>query len=313
MVHESFLITGIGGFVGRHLTALLRETGASVTGTVLPGETAVEGTECVQCRMEDQACVDNVVRSADPTVVFHLAAQSSVPRSLSDPRGTFEANVVGTLNLLEALRNRPSVRSLVLVISSEVYGIVPESELPVSEEARIQPVNPYACTKACADLLGEQYFSTFGVPVVRLRPFNHMGPGQSEAFAASSFARQIAKIEAGKKPPEIQVGNLDARRDFTDVRDIVRAYVLAVEKCSPGEVYNICSSKTVGMREILDHLLFLSSAEVKIVPDPERMRPSDMPVIMGDGSKFEAATGWRPEIPLDRTLNDLLDYWRGQV
>jgi len=319
MARESVLVTGISGFVGRHLAVLLsRRAGLDVHGTILsadevPQADRLPGVKLTECRLEVRSRVEAVVRRTKPSVVYHLAAQSSVPRSLSDPEGTFSSNVMGTLHLLEALRSTPHLRALVLISSAEVYGIVPESALPLTEDRNLDPTNPYACSKACADLLGAQYFKTFSVPVIRLRPFNHIGPGQADAFAASSFARQIAEIEAGVRAPKILVGNLEGRRDFTDVRDIVRAYTLAADGCVPGEVYNICSGKAVRIGDVLDKLLALSSQKVEVAQDPKLMRPSDLPVLLGDCSKFKAATGWSPEIPLAQTLRDLLDYWRGRV
>lgn len=315
MADEPILITGIAGFVGRHLTRALRESSDTpIFGTVISDsevapDNPIDGAELIQCRLEDRVGVEAAVRQVEPAVVYHLAAQSSVPASLSDPIGTFDANVMGTLHLLEALRGTSGLRAVVQISSAEVYGILPESALPVAEDAPLDPSNPYACSKACADLIGAQYYKTYGVPVIRIRPFNHIGPGQSDGFVTSSFARQIAEIEAGKKPPRLMVGNLEARRDFTDVRDIVRAYVAAAG-CTPGEAYNICSGRAVSIREVLDRLLALTSASVEVAPDPERMRPSDMPVTLGDCSKFRAATGWSPTTPLDRTLQDLLDHWR---
>ena len=319
MSDESILITGIAGFVGRHLTDLLRKSGDyKIFGTILPGEQpqqdgSLDDVSLIECRIEDRSGIESAINQARPSVVYHLAAQSSVARSLSDPSGTFQANVMGTLNLLESLRGSTELRALVLVSSAEVYGVVPESALPVTEDQNLDPSNPYACSKACADLLGAQYFKTFNVPVIRVRPFNHIGPGQADGFAASSFAKQIAEIEAGVRPPQIRVGNLEAKRDFTDVRDIVRAYILTSQRSVPGEAYNICSGAAVSMHEILDMLLSLTTSQVEVVPDPERMRPSDLPILLGDCSKFRNTTGWSPEIPLDQTLRDLLYYWRARV
>lgn len=318
MAGERILITGVAGFVGRHLANALRESSdAQVFGTVIsPAEVTpenpLEGVELIECRLEDRARVEAAVREVKPAVVYHLAAQSSVPASLSDPIATFDTNVMGTLNLLEALRGMSRLRAVVQITSAEVYGILPESALPVAEDAPLSPSNPYACSKACADLIGAHYHKTYGLPVIRIRPFNHIGPGQADGFVTSSFAKQIAEIEAGRKPARLVVGNLEARRDFTDVRDVVRAYVAAVG-CTPGEAYNICSGRAVSIREVLDRLLALTSASVEVTPDPERMRPSDTPVTLGDNSKFRAATGWSPAVPLDRTLQDLLDYWRLRV
>ena len=319
MADRRILITGVSGFVGRHLAAVLARLGdAGVYGTILSPQEVTEanplpGVELIECRLEDPARIADAVRQAQPSVVYHLAAQSSVPRSLTDPEGTFQANVMGTLHLLQALRQAEGLQRVVLIGSAEVYGALPESMLPANENALMDPSNPYACSKACADMLGAQYFRTFHLPVIRVRPFNHIGPGQSPAFAASAFARQIAEVEAGIRPPRIMVGNLDARRDFTDVRDVVRAYVLAAERCTPGEVYNICSGKAISMREVLDGLIALSSTGMEVAQDPDRMRPSDIPVTLGDCSRFKSATGWSPQIPMDTTLKDLLDYWREQV
>lgn len=319
MADSPILITGIAGFVGRHLTAALRESadspifGTVISDTEVTAENPIDGAETIVCRLEDRAAVESVVRRTEPSIVYHLAAQSSVPASLSDPTGTFSANVMGTLHLLEAMRGAQGLRAVILVSSAEVYGILPESALPVSEDAAFSPNNPYACSKACADLLGEQYFRTYGVPVIRIRPFNHIGPGQSDAFVTSSFAKQIAEIEAGKRPPKLMVGNLDARRDFTDVRDVIRAYVTAPDGCRPGEAYNLCAGRAVSIRAILDRLLTFTSVTIEVAQDPERMRPSDTAITLGDCSKFRAATGWSPSIPLDQTLRDILDYWRRVV
>ncbi|MDI6828697.1 MAG: GDP-mannose 4,6-dehydratase [Armatimonadota bacterium] len=315
MPHETTLITGVGGFVGRHLAELLVKTGAVVCGTIYSDDEVspdkpIPGVELMVCRLEDQSSVERVISQVQPSVVYHLAAQSSVTYSLANPVSTFRSNVMGTLHLLEELRKLSNLRAVILISSAEVYGIVPESKLPITEDTAFDPVNPYACSKACVDLLGAQYFRTFHLPVIRLRPFNHIGPGQSDAFVASDFAHQISDIEAGLRSPKLVVGNLDARRDFTDVRDIVRAYILAAEKCTPGEVYNICSGRSVSIREILDKLLSLTSVNVEVVQDAERMRPSDLPILVGDYSKFRAKTGWAPEIPLDQTLEDVLNYWR---
>jgi GDP-4-dehydro-6-deoxy-D-mannose reductase len=318
MDREAVLITGVSGFVGPHLGDALRKRGVvRIYGTILSRDEVKSGAppnvELTECHLEDPASVEAVVRQAEPSVVYHLAAQSSVPKSLADPRATFQANVMGTLNLLESLRGARNLRSLILVSSAQVYGTTTEPRLPVREDAALDPANPYACSKACAELLGAQYFETFELPVVRVRPSNHIGPGQSKDFAVSSFACQVAEIEAGIRPPQIMFGNLDAERDFTDVRDVVEAYILATEKCIPGEAYNICSGRAVSIREMLDALLALTSAQVEIIADPERMRPSDTPVALGDFSKMQAVSGWSPSIAMEKTLTDLLDYWREQV
>ncbi|HEY3297655.1 MAG TPA: GDP-mannose 4,6-dehydratase [Armatimonadota bacterium] len=313
MARESILITGVSGFVGKHLVGAL--SGRDIHGTCLCHEAGLEipGVKMIPCDLEDQASVESAVRLASPSVVYHLAAQSSVKASLDDPSGTHRINVLGTAYLLEALRNQPGVRVVIQVSSAEVYGIVSESETPLSEESPLKPGNPYSWSKALAEMLSAGYCRDFGLPIVTLRPFNHIGPGQSDKFVSSNFARQIAEIEAGIRLPQIMVGNLEARRDFTDVRDIVRAYDAAAQKCVPGEIYNIASGRAVAISEILSGLLSLTPAKVEVVTDPARMRPSDLPVLLGDSSKFRTATGWSPNIPLAETLQSLLDYWRRSV
>jgi len=319
MDRESILVTGITGFVGRHLAALLNiERQHEVSGTYAFEEELVsgglpEGLRMIECRLEDRDSVEKAVNEAKPSIVYHLAGQSSVSRSIKDPVETFQTNVMGTVHLLEALRKQTNLRAIVLVSSAEVYGIVPESSLPVDENVSLNPNNPYAWSKACVEMIGDEYWSDFGLPIIKIRPFNHIGPGQSDAFAASSFARQIAEIEAGLRPPQLCVGNLEARRDFTDVRDIVRAYVMMTKTCAPGEVYNLCSGSAVSLADILQKLLSFTSAKIEITADPERLRPADLPILLGNCGKFRTVTGWSLNIPIDQTLDDLLNYWRSRV
>jgi GDP-4-dehydro-6-deoxy-D-mannose reductase len=200
-----------------------------------------------------------------------------------------------------------------IACSSEEYGLVQPDEVPIRETNPLRPLSPYAVSKIGQDFLGYQYFQSYGLRVVRTRGFNHTGPRRGSVFVASNFSRQVAAIEAGIQEPVIRVGNLDAVRDFTDVRDMVRAYWLAVEQGRPGEVYNICSGRGITMRELLDHILALAEVEVTVETDPQRLRPSDVEKLIGDASKFRADTGWEPQIPLDRTLRDLLDYWRERI
>ena len=200
-----------------------------------------------------------------------------------------------------------------IACSSEEYGMVFPNEVPIRETNPLRPLSPYAVSKVAMDYLGYQYFESYKLRIVRTRGFNHTGPRRGETFAESTFAKQIALIEKGKQEPIIFVGNLEAERDYTDVRDMVRAYTLAVEKCDPGEVYNICTGKAFQMKAVLDMLLSFSNVKVQIKQDPARMRPSDVPILIGDNSKFVAKTGWKPEIPFEKTLKDLLDYWRARV
>ena len=220
-------------------------------------------------------------------------------------------NIVATLNILEALRAANYRRTkILLACSSEEYGLVSEKDIPIKEETALAPVSPYGVSKATIDMFGFQYYKSYGLNVIRIRAFNHTGPRRDEIYALSSFAKQIAEIEKGVREPSIYVGNLNSIRDYTDVRDIVRGYELAMEHCEPGDVYNICSSKGYKIKDLLDMLITLSKCDIKIVYDEERMRPYDLPIIVGDNSKFSKATLWSPQIDIEHTLQDLLNYWR---
>jgi len=220
---------------------------------------------------------------------------------------------LGQVNILEAVRRIGLKARIQLACSSEEYGMVHPDELPIKETNPLRPLSPYAVSKVTQDMLGYQYWMSWKVDCVRTRGFNHEGPRRGEVFVMSNFAKQIAAIEAGLHEPVIRVGNLDAVRDFTDVRDIVRAYWLAATRGEPGEVYNLASGRGITIREMLDRLLAMSRVEVRVETDPARLRPSDVEVLLGDASKFRAATGWEPHIPLDQTLADSLDYWRGRL
>ena len=254
------------------------------------------------------------LQASGPDLVFHLAAQASVPQSWKDPKSTYETNVLGQLSLLEAVRGLATQPRVLVVSSNEVYGAPTGPEaLPITEADPLRPNNPYAVSKAAQDMMGYQYFAAYSLSIVRVRPFNHIGPGQSDAFVVSAFARQIAEVEAGLKQPIIQVGNLEAMRDFTDVRDIARGYYGALTKGAPGEVYNLGSGKAVSIQSLLDFFLAHSTAKVRVERDPSRYRPVDVPCIYGDSSKVQRATRWRPVIPLEQTLMDVLEYWRTYV
>lgn len=251
------------------------------------------------------------VEAANPDCIYHLAAQSSVADSFADPLGTMQNNCAALVHLLEATREVTPTARVLVVSSAEVYGR--SAGGPIDETVELRPESPYAVSKAAVDLLGYLYWMSYGLPIVRVRPFNHIGPGQSERFVASSFARQIAEIELGMREPFLDVGNLDAQRDFTDVRDMVRAYELALTLGEPGSVYNLGGSTPITVGAILDHLLALSRKPATIRIDPQRLRRTDAPLQVCDGRRFRARTEWAPSIPLDVTLSDLLDYWRTQV
>jgi GDP-4-dehydro-6-deoxy-D-mannose reductase len=256
----------------------------------------------------------STIGSLRPTHIFHLAAQSFVPTSRKAPQETFTVNAIGTINILEAAKVLELDTKIHIAGTSEEYGYVKPEELPVTEKNPLRPLNPYAVSKVAADLAGQQYHRSYGLQVVITRAFNHTGPRRGDAFAESNFSKQIAQIEKGLQEPVIKVGNLESARDFSDVRDVVRAYWLALKKGEPGKVYNISSGRAIRLGDLLDRLLAQSRVKnIRIEQDPQRLRPSDVPHLPGDSSKFREATGWLPQIALDRTLKDLLDYWRGEV
>jgi GDP-4-dehydro-6-deoxy-D-mannose reductase len=313
------LVTGAGGFVGGHLVDFLHaeEPGVEIHGVVLPhggvSWRAASGARVVEADLNDPAAAAAVVEDVRPDRILHLAGQSSVHTSWLDPGGTMRTNVLGIVHLLDAVR-RQGLRPAVLVVgSAEEYGPVGPEEMPIREETPLRPASPYAVSKVAQGALALLYGPAGGLRVVLTRTFHHTGPGRGEAFAESSFARQIAEIEAGLRPPILKVGNLDAVRDFADVRDVVRAYWLLLEKGEGGVAYNVCSGTGRPVRRVLDMLLAGSSARIDVSVDPERLRPSDVPAQVGDPSRLRRATGWEAKIPLERTLRDLLDDWRART
>lgn len=261
----------------------------------------------------DTACMKRLIEGLQPERIFHLAAQSYVPASWSAPAETLRINVLGQVNLFEAIREA-GIDPLVHVAgSSEEYGLVYPHEVPMKETNPLRPLSPYAVSKVAQELLAWQYFQSYGLRTVVTRGFNHTGPRRGHVFVTSSFARQIALIEKGKKEPVLHVGDLSSKRDWSDVRDVVRGYWLALEKGVPGEVYNVGSGVARSVGQMLDMLLSLTSVKVEVRQDPSRLRPSDVKILWADCTKFRAQTGWAPEIPFEQTLGDLLDYWRNRV
>ena len=314
------LITGITGFVGSHLAEYALTRGdVEVFGTVRWRSRLenVEGFQdditMVDCDLRDSSATRRCLMELKPDYIFHLAAQSFVPTSWTAPEETLTTNIISELNLLEAMRDIDKEIRIQVAGSSEEYGLVFEEEAPIKETNPLRPLSPYAVSKVAQDLLAYQYNRSYGLFTVRTRAFNHEGPRRGDVFVTSNFAKQIALIEAGKQPPVLEVGNLEARRDFTDVRDVVKAYWLALEKGEPGEVYNIGSGRAVTIREMLDMLLALTDVKIEVRPVPERMRPSDVELLLADVGKFNALTGWKAEIPLTKTLADTLGYWRTRV
>jgi GDP-4-dehydro-6-deoxy-D-mannose reductase len=308
------LITGVGGFVGRHLLRHLRDAGDEVCGVGRSDAVkALEYAHVVQTDLSEAAAVERLVRETQPEAVYHLAAQSSPAESVANPWGTICNNLQGQLNVFEALLSA-GVRPRVLVVgSSDEYGQVRPEDVPTHENAPLRPITPYAVSKVGQDMMGFQYFAQHGIAAVRVRPFNHTGPGHDARFVIPSFARQLAEIEAGLREPVLRVGNLDVARDFTDARDMVRAYRLALIEGVPGDVYNIGSGRAVLLSEIVDDLAALCRVRVEIQTDPARWRKADIPHQQADTRKFMALTGWRPSIPWHTTLRDTFEYWREKV
>jgi len=312
------LITGISGFVGSHLAEyLLDQTDWQVAGTVFGLYDNIthlrDRLELYPAELSRLEVATFVLEQARPDAIFHLAAQPLVSVSWRDPWGTLETNIRVQLNILEGVvRVRPDCRVLV-VGSGEEYGPISPDDLPVDEDTPLRPTNAYALSKVTQDLMGLQYYLAHQLHVVRVRPFNHIGPRQRTGFVAPDLASQIAAAEAGLRPPVIEVGNLAARRDFSDVRDVVRAYVMALTHGEAGQVYNVGSGCSHSIQEMLDLLLAMSRVPIQVRQDPERMRPSDVPDIVCDAGRLRQHTGWQPTIPFEQSLHDILNYWREQV
>ncbi len=333
------LITGAGGFAGRHLTQHLAAvtdwelwgterplavTGGATAATArrseLPGRVALDAAwtsrhhlQLAPLELTEYSAVRDLLAALRPEYLFHLAAQSIVQRAQRDPEATLVNNLIGQLNVLRAVQELSLPTRVLLVGSSEEYGHVLPEDLPVDEDTPFRPTNSYAVSKVAQDMLGLQYFLAHGTAVIRVRPFNHIGPGQGDAFVTAAFAQQVAAIEAGQQEPVLSVGNLSAERDFTDVRDMVRAYYLAITQGEPGAVYNLGSGRATAISSILATLLDLSRVPVRVELDPARMRAADVPQIVCDPRRFQARTGWQPTIPLDQSLADILDDWRTRV
>jgi GDP-4-dehydro-6-deoxy-D-mannose reductase len=319
-VSLTVLVTGIAGFVGSHFAEYALSRGVGVVGSRLPGsgddnlEHIRDRLQLVDCDLLDAPAVTRLVRGASADWVIHLAAQSFVGASWGAPAVTLSTNILSQVNVLEAVREAAKPSRVLVIGSSDEYGQVDDGDLPIAEDCALRPLSPYAVSKVTQDLMGYQYWKSYGLPVVRARPFNHEGPRRGDAFVTSSLARQIAEIEVGIRQPVIQVGNLKARRDFTDVRDIVRGYWLLLERGQPGEVYNLCSEKAWSIEAVLGVLLEHARVKnIEIREDPARMRPADVPVLLGNATKIRKAVGWRPEIPFGQTLRDVLDDWRRRI
>jgi len=302
-------ITGINGFVGKHLSDFLLSKGFEVIGTDLTD--GFDGNNKVKYFTLDILDADKlkqVMNEIKPDFIFHLAGFSSVKKSFEQPELCRKINVIGTKNLLDSVVKANINPKILIISSADVYG-VPES-VPIKETDKLNPISPYAESRKEQEELCRKYPK---LHIIISRSFPHIGPGQQPIFVASDFAKQIAEIEKKGKEPVIEVGNLEAKRDFTDVRDVVKAYLFAIEKCKKGETYNICSGKAYSIKEILDKLISFAKVKIKIEQDPARIRQSDIPILQGDNSKFVKQTGWKPEIHLEKTLKDILDYWRNNI
>jgi GDP-4-dehydro-6-deoxy-D-mannose reductase len=305
------LVTGATGFVGQHLVKLLLSLRHSVFGTYLspPTEWGFDAT-LFRCDVRDSARVRAIIRKICPTRIYHLAGESSPSQSLKDFRNTFDTNFWGTYNVLEAARQVVPRARVLVVGSGQCYGQVGASRLPANEDQILAPPNPYALSKAAADMLAGQYHSRYGLRVVRARPFNHTGPGQQQGFVCSDYARQVAAIESGQGCAVVHVRDPHVRRDFSDVRDIVRAYELLLEKGKPGEAYNVASGKTISVHQIVLSLVSLSSRPIQVSYSRQRLRSTDVPTLYGSSRKLRRTTGWKPTYKMHQTLEDLFEYWK---
>lgn len=296
------LVTGAGGFVGRHLMHHLEESGDDAIAT----DRSIDGVD-----VSDAIALTELFSKVRPEVVYHLAGASDVGGSWQTPQATFRANAEGTLNILWAAREA-GVGRVLTIGSADVYGKVSAEDLPITESLALSPVSPYAASKVSADYVAVQAHLGYGQDVVRARPFNHLGPGQTDRFVAPALAKRIATNELDGTDV-VSVGNLSPERDFTDVRDVVRAYRLLIERGHGGEVYNVCSGRAIAVQQLAEHLISLANTPMSLVADPALQRPVDIPVLLGDNSRIRAHTGWEPQIPLEQTLADLLDDQRRQV
>jgi GDP-4-dehydro-6-deoxy-D-mannose reductase len=308
---SDILITGGTGFVGNHLITHLNDGNSRIAVLSSGGSSArVPGVDYYEADIRDANVVRSIVHEVSPEKIFHLAGISDVASSWKDPRLTFEVNVLGTLDLFEAAMSLPRPPRILNVSTAQVYA--PAASL-LTEESPIAPDNPYAASKAMAELLMVTYSNCAAGGIVTARAFNHTGPGQSDKFVLPSVARQFAEIQAGLRPPKLIVGNVEVQRDFTDVRDVVRAYSLLLEKGTGGDTYNVCSGSAVRLLEIIQMFESASGIKVELEKDPARIRPHEAAIVCGSRKKIEVDTGWRPQIPLKQTVSNLLEYWRSTV
>lgn len=312
---ERALIIGAGGFVGDYLIQCLSENGVSkIHATKLPDQEYDNKNAIIHdLNIMDMENIVSVLYETRPTHIFHLAAQSSVGLAWKKPGLTIDINIKGSVNVLDAVRELYYNPRILMIGSGEEYGHIKPEEVPIQEENHIRPGNIYAATKACQNMIGGIYAKAYDMDLLQVRAFNHIGPGQASLFVVSDFCKQTAEIEKGMREPIIKVGNLMARRDFTDVRDVVRAYYLLAEKGVRGETYNVGCGKAVYINDILTMIISRSCKEIAVEVDQSKIRPVDVPIIEADISKIKKTVGWAPQIPLEQTIEETLDYWRGHI
>lgn len=317
---KKILITGISGFVGNYLARKILELKKQeVNGTYLSEKSKEvfndisNDLKLFQLDLMDADATDKLIGTLLPDEIYHLAAISSSALSFDNPTEVITNNITSQLNLLEAVRKTKINPKIMIISSAEVYGKVESKNLPIDENTPLVPTNPYAVSKITQDYMGLQYHISYGLNIIRVRPFNHIGPGQSDRFATAAFAKKIAEIEKGKREPILTVGSLDSKIDFTDVRDMVWAYIMLMQKGNFGDVYNIGSGASHKMSDVLNLLLSFTSAKIKIETDPKLLRPSNNPELVCDNAKIQRLTGWKPQMPLEKTLKDILEYWRGII
>ncbi|HYM64878.1 MAG TPA: GDP-mannose 4,6-dehydratase [Candidatus Sulfotelmatobacter sp.] len=316
---KKILITGASGFVGGHLLDYLYSQGEKeIYGTYFSNKTEDKSNkndvDFLKIDLKEEDEVFNLIKDIRPDIIYHLAAFTSGADSFSSPKETVLNNISSQINLLQAVfKNNLKDTKILITSSAEIYGKVKKEDLPIDEQTAFNPTNPYAVSKLTQDFLGKQYFLSYGLKILIARPFNHIGPKQSSNFVVSAFAKKIAEIEKGNREPILTVGNLDSKRDFTDVRDVVKAYQLIVEKGVFGEAYNVGSGKSYKISQILDMLLSFSKVKVKVEVDTKLLRPVDNPDLVCNAEKLKKLTGWEPKIEIAKTLKDTLDYWRNII
>lgn len=295
------LVTGHNGFVGQHALQ------------AWPGAVTLPNNGNLSLDIRDIDALSAAIAAIEPQEVVHLAGVTFVPSAIQNPRLTYEVNFLGTLNLLEALRKAGFTGRMLFVSSADPYGIVPLDQLPIQEDRVLAPRNPYAVSKAAAEALCFQWSVTSKFEILIARPFNHIGPGQSEQFVISDFSKQIAQIAAGKRSPEIYVGNIDISRDFSDVRDVLRAYDMILRHGKNSQVYNVCSGKEYVIRDLLNSLLEISGVHAEVINDATRWRASDQPRVLGSAEKIKSVTNWQPIYKINETLLEIYQYWEKKI